>query len=90
MTGVPVVPELEWMRTIFSSGTAARPSGYASRKVLLGREGQAPEVVGVRHAGDAGLLEAAAIEVVRRAEAFDLPVDELELGVAYLHGSSLA
>ena len=35
MTGVPVVPEEEWMRTISSSGTAAMPSGYASRSSSL-------------------------------------------------------
>ena len=35
MTGVPVVPEEEWIRTISSSGTAAMPSGYASRSSSL-------------------------------------------------------
>ena len=40
MTGVPVVPLEEWMRTICSSGTAWMPSGYASRRSAFSEKGR--------------------------------------------------
>ena len=40
MTGVPVVPLEEWMRTTFSSGTAWMPSGYASRRSAFSENGR--------------------------------------------------
>ena len=39
MTGVPVVPDDEWMRTTSSSGTACRPSGYTRRRSSFSENG---------------------------------------------------
>lgn len=40
MTGVPVVPEEEWILTTSFSGTAIRPRGYAPRRSLLSVNGR--------------------------------------------------
>ena len=39
-TGVPVVPEDEWILTMSLSGTAASPSGYASLRSPLSVNGR--------------------------------------------------
>ena len=39
-TGVPVVPDDEWILTMSFSGTAARPRGYASLRSPLSVNGR--------------------------------------------------
>ena len=54
MTGVPVVPEEEWMRTICSSGAVIRPRGYASRRSAFSEKGSFSKTEDIKNVSGIG------------------------------------
>ena len=64
---------------LLAAGHEAERVGFA--EVVLLREGEAEEVLGGIEVGDAGLPEAAAVEVVGGEETTDLAVDKVKLSL---------